>query len=148
MSRKVIARKTGARATVWLWDWMSLAAASLTIYPIAARVVAGHIPLFWVLLAALVGSTFITHRIRITREHPTTGTATTFLFLVPVSRRQFDLVELRASRSDDWSGDVGAPCDELTTGTWSMTCADASAIAAWLREAGAELAVPKAETTR
>ena len=43
MSRRVAATKTSERATVWLWDWISLPVASLTLYPIVAGLLAGRL---------------------------------------------------------------------------------------------------------
>jgi hypothetical protein len=94
-----------------------------------------------------VGATLITRRLEVARSRPTIGVESLSVFFVPVRRRQLELLELRSRHDDDWSSDTEAPDDELTAGEWSMSCHRAADVAAWLRDAGAQLAVPRTKAT-
>lgn len=145
MSRRLFATRGRDRATLWLWDWVSAAAATPTLYPIVEQLLDGRLPIRWLLAAMTLGAAFMTRRLHITSLAPSTVCATIFVFFVPVHRRTFALGQLRSAHSDDWSGASDARHDELMAGSWSMSCSAADETAAWLHDAARQLAIPTAE---
>jgi hypothetical protein len=142
---RLFASKGNDRATLWLWDWISLAISSLTALPLVSGLLDGAVSaLVWLVVGVVVGATFMTHRITIRRDQPFTAHVTTFVFGVPVRRREFDVRQLATRHDDDWTTAAGKPHDELIAGAWSMSCRRAADVAAWLRASSSELATPRA----
>ena len=143
MNVRVVSRRTRDQAAVWLWDWFG--SFMLSVLAIIAFMVLRHLDLTrWWTVPCLVVACVVTRRVHVSREGPSVGHVWTLWFCLPMQRRRFLIRELVASHSNDWSANPGDPYDELAAGSWSLECHRAAAIAAWLRDASAELSTPPA----
>ncbi|KAB2911005.1 MAG: hypothetical protein F9K40_01580 [Kofleriaceae bacterium] len=143
MNIRVLSTRTDDRATLWFWDWFGTFL--LAIFAVFLAIVLREIAASWWLALGLPVASLLTHRIRITRVEPAIGHVTTFWFVIPVRQRRFELGGLRSTRSDEWGADSDDPHDTLESGSWSLVCHRAEAVAALLRNAGTELATPRAK---